>query len=197
MVWPVKKVTPAHSALPVLKLMGRRVVLRPPQKADWGAWAAVRVANRAALEPWEPAWPEGCLSEEFFIRRLCRQAQDWEGSRAYSFLIFRNDDNRLIGGINLNHVALGAARSASLGYWLDQSHQGQGYMHESLSCVMQWAFEGLDLHRINAACLPANTASINVLRRLGFEEEGFARAYYRINGRWEDHVLFGRVRSAE
>lgn len=198
MIWPVKKPAPGIlPSLPALELSTARLMLRPPRRHDWAQWAVVRGDNQAALTAWEPTWPEECLSEAFFIRRLRRQARDWQAGAAYSFLVFHREDDVLIGGINLNHVAHGAARSASLGYWLDHDYQRSGYMREALEAVIQWAFNELQLHRVNAACLPTNTPSINVLRRLGFEEEGFARSYYRINGQWENHILFGRINPVE
>jgi len=200
MVWPVRKdvLKAPTPELPPLCLDAGPVTLRPPRMSDQPAWASVRARNYDDLQPWEPVWPEGCLSAEFFTRRLRRQAKDWDAGTAYSFIILLGDENGpLIGGVNLNHVALGAARSASLGYWLDQDHRGNGYMTEALSAVMDWAFTSLNLHRINAACLPHNERSIAVLRTLSFAEEGFAKSYYRINGVWEDHILFGKVTGRE
>lgn len=191
MMWPGRKrIDENVPALPPVVLMGARVYVRPPGAYDAAAWAAVRASNEALLRPLEPTWPDDCLSEDFFARRLRRQSRDWAADGAYSFLIFRQD-GILIGGINLNHVARGAAQSASLGYWLDNGHQGQGYMREALALVMDYALDELRLHRLNAACLPDNQKSINLLRALGFAEEGFAKAYYRIDSVWRDHVLFG------
>lgn len=198
MAWLGRKSSPPATALslPPLRLTGARVYVRPPVMGDWPAWAGVRRDNYHALETLEPTWPEGCLTQEFFARRLKRQTQDWHDRTAYSFVIFLND-NTLIGGINLNHVAHGAARNASLGYWLDEGHQGQGYMREALALVIGYAFGPLGLHRLHGACLPHNVKSIALLKGLGFAEEGFAKSYYRINGEWQDHVLFGLVKAGE
>lgn len=190
MMWPGRSKEKDAPALPPVVLMGARVYVRPPGAYDAGAWSSVRGLNEAMLRPLEPTWPDDCLSADFFARRLRRQARDWVHDSAYSFLIFRQD-GMLIGGINLNHVARGAAQSASLGYWLDESHQGQGYMREALALVMDYALEALNLHRLNAACLPDNKRSVRLLRGLGFTEEGFAKEYYRIDGVWQDHILFG------
>ena len=193
-MWPGRKQTNAAPTLPPVILTGPRVYIRPPAPFDATAWAAVRAINEPSLRLLEPTWPEDCLSEDFFARRLRRQARDWHDDTAYSFLIFLPGGD-LIGGINLNHVARGAAQSASIGYWLNAAHQGQGYMREALGLAIDYALETLALHRINAACLPGNAKSIALLKALGFEEEGFAKAYYRINGVWEDHALFGLTRT--
>jgi ribosomal-protein-alanine N-acetyltransferase len=83
---------------------------------------------------------------------------------------------------------------ASLGYWIGQPHTRRGYMTEGLSCACRFAFETLNLHRLEAACLPHNRASRALLLKSGFREEGLARRYLRINGEWQDHVLFGILR---
>lgn len=189
-----EKTAIAAISLPALWLHGDYVDLRPPTLSDWAEWSKVRGRNQDYLRPLEPVWPEDALSESFFLRRLRRQVCDWELDQAYSFLMFNRDGGGLIGGININHVARGAAQYASLGYWLDEDHQGQGYMTEGLGLVIAHAFGPLKLHRLNAACLPENERSMGLLKRLGFEEEGFAQSYVQIAGRWRDHVLFGRVR---
>lgn len=172
-------------------LSGFRVVLRPPQASDYNQWHEVRQRNADYLRPWEPTWPENCLEQDFFKRRLRRQMQDWQYGRAYSFLIFDAKDDTLIGGVNINNVLRGVSQQAWLGYWIDQDMQGQGLMAEALRLVMRHSFEQLDLHRLNAACLPANERSAKLLLKLGFTEEGLARKYIRINGTWHDHRLFG------
>jgi ribosomal-protein-alanine N-acetyltransferase len=59
--------------------------------------------------------------------------------------------------------------------------------------VVEFAFTRLGLHRIEAACVPENEASHRLLLKAGFEAEGRARAYLKIDGRWRDHLLFGMV----
>lgn len=177
--------------IPSLSLKSFRVLIRPPRHRDWGAWAAIRRQNKDHLKPFEPAWSYQCLTQEYFVRRLKRQTKDWLEDRAYSFLIFRRNSGQLIGGININHICRGAADYGTLGYWLDCDHQGQGYMYESLRLVMAYAFETLKLHRLNAACIPENGRSQSLLLSLGFEEEGYAKSYLQIDGKWQDHILFG------
>lgn len=182
--------------LPDRLLESARLHVRPPRAGDHAAWAAVRGRNREFLAPFEPVWPEDCLSQSFFTRRLEKQAACWHAGQSYSFLIFRKDgspeqDGGLVGGVNINNVMRGAAQFAALGYWLAEDSQGQGYMGEALRLIIGFSFGELRLHRLNAGCLPVNARSQNVLRRLGFQEEGFARGYLEIAGKWQDHVLFG------
>ena len=189
MLWPQKKTDTPQP--PDVKLESFRLLVRTPSLNDWPDWARIRGKNRNFLKPLEPRWAEDCLTRDFFIRRLRRQKRDWEEGRTYSFLIIRKDEDRLIGGINLNHVCRGAAMHAQLGYWLDEDQQGQGYMAEAARLVIRYAFEDLKLRRINAACLPDNARSVRLLEKLSFKEEGFAKAYLQIDGQWRDHKLFG------
>lgn len=179
--------------LPEKRLEGFRVTVRPPCVEDWPRWAEVRGRNRDHLTPFEPVWPEHCLTREFFLQRLSRQSRVWREDRGYPFLIFDRVTGTLIGGININSVCRGAAQSATLGYWLDQDCQGQGYMSEAIRLVIVYGFNELQLHRLHAACLPDNRRSIHLLLRAGFKEEGYAERYLRINGQWRDHRLFGLV----
>ena len=89
--------------------------------------------------------------------------------------------------------AAGVAQAGSVGYWIGSSFVRQGYMTSALTALMPFAFGHLHLHRIEAACLPVNQASIRLLTKCEFRQEGLARRYLKINGRWEDHLLFARL----
>jgi len=141
--------------------------------------------------PFEPSWPPDWDQKEAFYKRLHRQFMAWENGYGRFFLIWRGE-NELIGGMNINNICRGAAHYASLGYWLSRQAQGQGYMSEAMAAIQAYAFEKLRLNRLHAASLPENKRSINVLNRAGFSEEGYARNYLQINGKWQDHYLFGR-----
>lgn len=182
-----------EGGLPNIKLEKNpgRVFLHPPKAENCEAWNKVRGQNRDFLMPLEPRWPADCLDRDFYARRLKYQIECWALDSAYPFLIFKKSDGQLIGGININNVSRGAAQYASLGYWLDQDHQGQGYMSEALKLTLGFCFNALKLHRINAAVLPTNNPSINLLIRNGFHKEGYAEKYIKINGQWQDHILFG------
>lgn len=178
-----------EDARPLLR--GRRIYLRPPLAHDWRAWAELRAGSRAFLEPWEPTWPADALSRFSYRRRLRLYQRDARADMAYSFLIFRNGDDALLGGITLSNVRRGVTQAASAGYWMGQPHARQGYMAAAITLVCDWSFGELGLHRMEAACLPENLPSATLLRKCGFTEEGYARKYLRIAGFWRDHLLFG------
>lgn len=181
-----------------IQLMSERVILRAGDPADWKGWRAMREMSRDFLVPWEPEWPENGLSYNFFCGLLRRHWKDWRQGRSYAFMIFlhgqRGGTGALIGGITLGDVQRGIAQKGTLGYWIGKPFAGQRYMTEAAGLVCDFAFDRLRLHRVEASCLPQNEASKNLLKRLGFEEEGYAKSYLRINGEWQDHVLWGKTR---
>ena len=188
MLW--RRETPQR-LFPHLELESQRVLMRPPRLSDGPQWIEVRSVNKDHIQPFEPKWAENGLERDFFERRIRRQARDWELGQANAFLIFKKADMHLIGGMNINNICRGAAQYAAIGYWIDQAHEGQGYMAEAIQLTLEYCFEDLGLHRVNASCLPENTRSKNTLLKAGFKEEGFAEKYLQINGRWRDHELFG------
>jgi ribosomal-protein-alanine N-acetyltransferase len=175
-------------------IVGETTVLRAPQMSDHAEWSALRAASRDFLTPWEPTWPTDDLSRTAFRRRVKRYAEDQRSDLAYPFFIFRRSDNALVGGLTLANIRRGCAQAGSLGYWMGASFARQGYMTAAVNAVIPFAFATLRLHRVEAACIPGNGASIRLLEKTGFRREGFARQYLCINGIWQDHLLFARLR---
>jgi len=176
---------------PVLK--GQRVTLRLPVGSDFAEWARLRRESRAFLEPWEPRWAPDELQRSGWRQRLKRYHQDWAQGTALAFMIFENRSGKLIGGITLGNIRHGVSQSAHIGYWMGERYAGQGYMVEAVRLVVRYAFDTLKLHRIEAACIPANERSIRVLEKAGFQREGLLRSYLKINGSWADHFLFALI----
>lgn len=169
---------------------GESIFLRPPQIADYAMWADIRATSRAFLKPWEPSWANDDLTRNAFRRRIRRYQQETREGQAHALFIFRKQDEQLVGGLNLSNIRRGVTQAASLGYWMGESFAGQGYMSAAVRSTLPFAFNSLGLHRVEAACIPDNQRSINLLQRLGFQREGYAREYLCIDGRWRDHVLF-------
>ena len=179
-----------------LVVKGDGVTLRPPRAADHEAWAALRQRSHAYLQPWEPTWPEDDLTRPAFRRRLSIYAREMEAGNAWPFFIFADADQALVGAITLSNVRRGVAESGTLGYWIGQPFAGRGHATAAVRAMVAHAFDELKLHRVEAACVPANLASRRVLEKSGFVREGQARAYLKINGAWADHLLFGIVNDA-
>lgn len=174
-------------------IRGERVVLRPPAQSDYPAWAELRSQSRAHLTPWEPTWTRDELARSSFRRRLRIYARDVRDDLGYAFFIADLTTDKLLGGIALSSVRRGASQAATLGYWIGAPHKGQGKMQDAVRAIVPFAFRTLLLHRIEAACMTSNAASLRVLEKAGFQREGLVRQYLKINGVWEDHVLLGRV----
>jgi ribosomal-protein-alanine N-acetyltransferase len=179
---------------PSLSVTGETVTLRAPQMADFEEWAALREASRGFLVPWEPTWPADDLSRGSFRRRLKRYAEDQRNDLAYPYFIFRNEDQKLIGGLTVTNIRRGVAQAGSLGYWMGAAYARQGYMTAAVRVLVPFVFSTLKLHRIEAACIPENAASVQLLEKTGFTREGYAREYLCINGSWQDHLLYAQVR---
>ena len=175
------------------EIRGEGVVLQAPQMADYTEWSALREASRSFLVPWEPTWPNDDLTRGAFRRRLKRYAEDLRTDQAYPFFIFRAADDVLVGGLTLANIRRGVAQAGSLGYWIGAPFARHGYMSAAVRALLPFAFGALRLHRVEAACIPTNAASMRLLEKNGFRREGYARQYLCINGSWQDHVLYARL----
>ena len=178
-------------ATPVIT--GNGVTLRAPQPGDYAEWAALRDLSRNFLTPWEPVWPSDDLTRGAFRRRLKRYAEDQRNDMAYAFLIFRGSDNALVGGLTLANIRRGVAQAGSIGYWIGAPFARHGHMTAAVRALIPYCFGTLRLHRLEAACIPGNNASVGLLEKTGFKREGYARAYLCINGIWQDHLLYARL----
>ncbi len=173
---------------------GEGIYLRPAEMRDFEAWADLRERSRQFLTAWEPIWPADDLTRAAFRRRLRLHGEEMSRDEAFPFLVFRDDDE-LVGGLTVGQIRRGVAQTATLGYWMGHAYAGRGYMGRAVRAAAGFVFGTLRLHRLEAACLPHNDASMRLLESVGFRKEGYARAYLRINGRWQDHVLFALLDS--
>jgi len=171
-------------------IRGEQVYLRYPRINDYKAWARLRGESREFLTPWEPSWASDELTKGAFRRRIKRYQKETRQDSAYAFFVFRVEDDVLMGGCTLSNVRRGVTQCCALGYWIGERYARQGFMYDAVKALIPFIFVTLGLHRIEAACLPANEPSRNLLFKAGFREEGRALRYLQINGEWRDHVLF-------
>ncbi len=173
-------------------LRGRRVVLRPLSAADFDGWREVRQRNRGWLLKWEPKPPPGAPddteSRPAFIARCGAREREWQMGSGYGFGIFVG--GQFAGELNLSGVQRGPFQNAYVGYWIDETQAGNGYVPEALVVAARFAFEELALHRLQVAIIPRNRASRRVAEKLNLREEGIAHRYLAINGVWEDHIRY-------
>lgn len=178
-------------ALPMLQTA--RTVIRLPEPVDAPKLLQYRVENREHLAPWEPLRAGDYCTLEQCSRAVTQVRDVAETGRGYQMVLFDPDEQEIRGSITLSSLVRGPFQACLLGYGIAARWQGQGLMHEALVATLGWAFGELDLHRVMANYMPRNERSAGLLARLGFEREGYARAYLKIAGKWEDHVLTARI----
>ncbi|MEV4608334.1 GNAT family N-acetyltransferase [Neorhizobium sp. LMR1-1-1.1] len=175
------------------ELSGPQHLLRLPHNSDYKQWYRLRSESRSFLQPWEPTWRADELTESSFRARILRANQECASGLAMPMLLFRKDDMTLLGGLTIGYIRRGAAQSCMIGYWMGEKHAGQGHMLAALRVAIPYIYGGLQLHRIEAACIPDNWKSMRLLEKAGFEREGLLRKYLKINGEWRDHMMFSRL----
>lgn len=146
--------------------------------------------NQVYLSPWQPFWPDNFLTHEFWQEQVKKNIKEFEGDRSLKFFIFKNGNlSEIIGNVSFHGFMRGAAQFCYLGYNLAEFEQGKGYMTEALHFAKNDVFEQLNMHRVMANYLPHNHRSANLLKKLGFVIEGYAKEYLFIQGEWQDHIL--------
>ncbi len=175
-----------------LRLHGRRVMLRPLVSPDFASWSDVRVRNESWLTPWEPSrlanQGDPTRERDAFSTRCAARDRDRQMGAAYAFGLFV--DSSVAGEVNLNTVVRGAQQCATIGYWIDRSRAGHGYIAEGVCAVIRFAFDELRLHRLEVCIIPRNANSRRVMDKLQLRDEGVASRFLEINGVWEDHMRY-------
>ncbi|MCP3753955.1 GNAT family N-acetyltransferase [Streptomyces sp. TBY4] len=161
---------------------GARVGLRPYRPADGPEFTARARESRGLHRPW--LFPPATLEEyEPWAARLAA------GEDRAGFLVCERGTGAVAGFVNVNNIVRGAFRCGALGYGAFAHAAGRGLMREALELVLGHAFAagGLALHRLEANVQPGNTASIALVRGLGFRLEGLSPEFLHVDGAWRDH----------
>ena len=177
-----------------VRIETERLSLRLPAHSDYRAWASLRDQSAEFLQPWEPTWAADHLTRKSFTNRVYWAQRSVGNGSAIPLFLVRRADEALVGAITLDNIRRGPAQAGTLGYWIGQPHQRQGYMLEAIAAIAHYAFRELDLSRLEAACLPENAPSRSLLEKAGFKYEGVAQSYLQIAGRWRTHVLYANLR---
>lgn len=147
------------------------------------------IRNRDFLKPWSAKRNENYYTLEEQKRLLLELYKMIENQEAYKVWICKKEEpDRILGSVGLSNIVYGAFQSCHLGYQLDQHEQSKGFMTEAVREIVDYAFNEMGLHRIEANIMPRNKASLRVVEKLGFYHEGLALKYLKINGVWEDHI---------
>lgn len=153
------------------------------------------MGNRTHLSPWEPIKESQYYTEVYWLskaRQVQREAQ--EGSGFY-LIALNHQETEILGQCHFSNIIRGPFEACHLGYSIARAHQGKGLMEEILKPCIRFVFDELGLHRIMANYMPTNLRSERLLNKLGFEREGYAKQYLKIQGKWQDHVLTALVDS--
>lgn len=172
----------------------REFELVPLEQASPTALADFQTRNRERFAPYAPLRTDAFYSVSHWKIARRASARDRRNDIAMRWVL--TDDVHVYAQINMDQIQRGAFQSAVLGYSLDETLEGQGYMTDCLKAVVNCAFTTMRLHRLMANHVPENERSAAVLHRLGFEREGLARSYLRLNGVWRDHVLNSLINPA-
>jgi RimJ/RimL family protein N-acetyltransferase len=139
-------------------------------------------------------WSGEPISEQHEAETLVREDLDWsKEGMCMVWAVALPDSNRLIGKFILFQFSE-QNRRAEVGYILDRRHWGRGYMSEVMASVLDYAFNVLELHRLEADTDPENTASLAILEKFGFQREGLFRQRWHVYGKWLDSVMLGLLR---
>ena len=165
-----------------------RLILRLPNEADSFQFQAFDERNKKHLSPWRSTAIEPRIDHK---AQLIKWAQEFKEDKAIRFLLFLKEkpEGELIGFCNFTQIFRGPFQACYLGYHIDASHEGNGFMLEAVAKATQYMFETQNIHRIMANYMPSNERSARLLQKLGFVIEGHAKKYLLINGQWEDHIL--------
>lgn len=171
-------------------MMSSDIYIRPLDLADAPTMLELKVRNRSFFQPFEPIRSEGHYTLEEQENEIKNGVTSSEQDHSYVFGVCLAHSDELIGRVAITSVSRGVFQNAYLGYFIDQAQNGNGYATAAVRSVVHKAFGELNLHRIQAGVMPRNERSIRVLEKAGFRREGLAQRYLKINGHWEDHVLF-------
>jgi ribosomal-protein-alanine N-acetyltransferase len=176
------------SELPIIT--SDRLLLRIGIQEDIPSILKYFINNKAYLTPYYPTWVEHFFTAEYWHYQVENNFLEFIHDQSLKLFIFPNKQpTKIIGTINFTNFVKGAAHFCYVGYSLAEAEQGKGYMTEALKVATDYVFQEINLHRIMANYMPHNQRSGNVLKRLGFVVEGYARDYLLINGEWQDHIL--------
>lgn len=170
-------------------LQSERLVLEALRAEHAPAVLAYCVRNQAHLQRWEPARDDAYFTLAGQETQIARTLAETQAGLCASFLAFERGSADIAAIVNLQNIRLSVIQAAIIGYSVDANCQGRGYATEAASAVVRYAFDGLNLHRLETSYHPTNERSGRVLRKLGFVVEGHARDYLFINGAWRDGIL--------
>lgn len=167
---------------------GLPILLRPLRPEDSDEYVSLRTRNRHWLGPWDATSPVPVTGSRTFEDVVDFYQEEALAGRMLPFII--EVEGKLVGQLNVSNIVLGSFRSCTVGYWVSQASAGRGIVPTALALAADHAFIGLGLHRVEVNIRPENSASLAVVRKLGFRDEGLRPRMLHIDGAWRDHRSF-------
>lgn len=176
----------------------RRLWLCTLDESDAALVLAYYKKNQDHFRQAMPAYSRAFFTERFHYKTLYQQKNEMKEQRLFKFWIFlRDEGDQIIGDASLSNIVRGPLQAAFLGYKLDSSFEGMGYMREALEAIITFGFSTLHLHRIEANIMPANRRSLRLIRSLGFHRDGYTESYLKIDGSWQGHYRYSIINPAD
>jgi ribosomal-protein-alanine N-acetyltransferase len=173
-----------------------RLGLRFPGEPDRAEYVRVFELSREQNKPWFPSITPVKTADQMFEEGLERSERGRREDMEYRLLGILGD-GRIAAFVNLSNVVRRAFQCATIGWSVNAELARQGYCTETVAAALDFAFAspptGIGLHRVQAAIIPQNVASIRVAEKTGFVPEGLCRRYLQIAGRWQDHALYAKL----
>jgi ribosomal-protein-alanine N-acetyltransferase len=175
----------------MVRLESQRLILLDSSGVKPAMAAGFVSANRPFFEPWSSRVNDEYYTTSFWEKKLEKsRALEAEGTEVAFFVFLKEDLSEIAARVSLTQIARGPFQSCCLGYMTAKKHTRKGIMYEAIQEVINFAFSGLKLHRVEANIMPHNVASVKLVEKLGFNYEGLALKYLLINGVWEDHLHY-------
>ncbi|RLQ94624.1 GNAT family N-acetyltransferase [Falsibacillus albus] len=174
-------------------LVGNDIFIRFFKDGDAEDLLDFHVRNGELIQKYSPTFADGYFTLESKRQYIHNSMKLREEDKQYSFGIFLKDNETLIGDVSLYRVSRGSLQRSLIGYSLDHQYTGKGYATEAVSLAVYFAFNELNLHRVDAGVMLSNIGSMRVLEKAGFHKEGIERKGVKINGQWEDHQIFAII----
>ncbi|MBU3182611.1 GNAT family N-acetyltransferase [Clostridium psychrophilum] len=178
-----------------LSIEGKRIKIQVLTPGDSEEMLEFNLRNRDFLKYFEPSRDEKFYTLDIQKRILTESYKQFLNGKAVNLGIYK--ENKIIGKIRISNIVMGVFKNAFIGYSMDEKEQNKGYMKEAVKLVLNYAFDELELHRVEATTLIDNQKSQRVLKSCGFKELGISEKYLYINGDWRDHMIFYKVKTSE
>jgi [ribosomal protein S5]-alanine N-acetyltransferase len=176
-----------------MDIMGNKIFIRFFEDEDAESLLDLHLRNGEFFQKYSPTFGGDYYKLDSKCNYISNSRKQREEDKAYAFGIYLKDNGALIGDVSLYRISRGSLQRCLIGYSLDKQHNGSGYMTEAVSLAVEFAFNELKLHRVEAGVMLNNIGSMRVLEKAGFHREGIEQKGVKINGQWEDHQIFAII----